>query len=105
MENKAKNKLYLKEFIRFLKFNNLIEKYLNNVDCEKAYQFRKSYQFQVSTIDFIIDVLKTYPKHLIINAFDWANTDDGYDFWEHVSIMWCHHFDFKNIRYGKIKKN
>ena len=81
---------------------SLIEKYLKNVDCEKAYQFRRAYQFQVFTIDFIIDTLKTYPKHLIIRSFDWATTDDGYDFWEFVSTMWCHHFDF--IRYGKIKK-
>lgn len=91
MENKTKNKLYLKEFIRFLKSNNLIEKYLKNVDCEKAKQFRRGYNFQFSTLDFIIDILKKNPYNLILYAFDWTSTDEGYAFWESVSFRWCHY--------------
>ena len=96
MENKAKNKFFLKEFFKFLKNNTLLEAYLKNVDCEKAYQFRRRYECQISATDFIIDILKKNPHNLIVYAFDWTSTDEGYDFWESVSIRWCHYFK-KNV--------
>lgn len=88
MENKAKNKFFLKEFFKFLKNNTLLEAYLKNVDCEKAYQFRRRYECQISATDFIIDILKKNPYNLILYAFDWESTDEGYAFWDSVSSKW-----------------
>lgn len=102
MENKAKNKLLLKEFFKFLKNNKLLETYVKNVDCEKAKQWRIRYEFPISATDFIIEILKKNPYNLILYAFDWVSTDEGYDFWESVSIKWCHYF--KETMYRIIKK-
>lgn len=97
MEHKTKHKLFLKEFFKFLKNTQLLETYVKNVDCEKAKQFRRRYEFQISATDFMIDILKKNPRYLILYAFDWASADEGYDFWEFASMKWCNYFN--EIRY------
>lgn len=104
MEDKTKNKLCLKEFFKFLKNNKLLETYVKNVDCEKAYQFRRRYEFQISAIDFIIDFLKKNPYNLIMCAFEWESTDEGHSFWEIASIKWCNYYDEFMRMHKLIKK-
>ncbi len=62
-----------KEFFKFLKENNALEKYLSNFDAVKPSTF-----FKISA-----------PRSYIALAFAWSSTKEGWDFWSNLHTKWC----------------
>lgn len=62
-----------KEFFKFLKENDALEKYLSNIDTADIAPF-----FKMST-----------PRSYIALAFCWGDTKEGWDFWSNLHTKWC----------------
>lgn len=63
----------IKEFFKFLKENDALEKYLSNIDTADIAPF-----FKMST-----------PRSYIALAFCWGDTKEGWDFWSNLHTKWC----------------
>lgn len=77
-----KNKKILKQFIAFLKSNNVYNEYLFKLENGDDYRIRHSYP--VESTDFIIEYVKWYPEDLILDAFDWEDSRT----WSILSDKW-----------------
>lgn len=62
-----------KEFFKFLKENDALEKYLSNIDATEMSPF-----FKMCT-----------PRSYIALAFIWGDTKEGWDFWSNLHSKWC----------------
>ena len=80
-----KNKIYLKFFILLLKQHNAYESFLRNLSEGKEY--RKFYGKEADETKYIINKIKTDPRNLIVDAFNWDDWDDDID-WMTVSWEW-----------------
>ena len=83
-----KNKYILKQFIAFLKKNNVYDEYL--YELSKGKLFRVQYDEKwINPVDFIIYEIKREPSGLIINAFCWAkSTTLSQETWNELSNEW-----------------
>ena len=79
-----KNKIYLKFFILLLKQHNAYKSFLRNLSGGKEY--RKFYGEEVDEIKYIVKKIKTDPRNLLVDAFNWGD-DDNID-WMTVSWEW-----------------
>lgn len=70
----------VKKFLRWLKNNNLYEKYK-----EETFSFRGKDNVMCKTRDLFN---QAKPRLYILGAFDWAHTEDGLDFWSEKNYMW-----------------
>ena len=74
------------KFIRFLKKNNIYEKFMycfNNRHCSENVYFRMD-----KINSFITYIAVTHYEDLFVNCFHWKETKDGYKFWKQYSEMW-----------------
>jgi hypothetical protein len=62
-----------KEFFKFLKENDALEKYLSNIDTSEMSPFSKM----------------SAPRSYIALAFAWSSTKEGWDFWSNLHTKWC----------------
>lgn len=60
------------KFESFLKREGVFEKYLNNF---YNAQDGESFKYDI-------------PSGYLFAAFDWAATDEGFDFWQRINIKW-----------------
>lgn len=70
----------VKKFLRWLKNNNLYEKYK-----EETFSFRGKDNVMHKTHDLFN---QAQPCLYILGAFDWGHTEDGLDFWSEKNAMW-----------------
>lgn len=70
----------VKKFLRWLKINNLYEKYK-----EETFSFRGKDNAMCKTRDLFN---QAKPHLYILGAFDWEHTEDGLDFWSEKNDMW-----------------
>lgn len=61
-----------KEFFKFLKENDALEKYLSNIDITELPSL-----FEMCT-----------PRSYIALAFFWSSTKEGWDFWSNLHSKW-----------------
>lgn len=93
-------KRYLKTFIVFLKKNNVYESFLRNLS--KGKEYRKFYGEEADETKYIINKIKTNPRNLLVNAFNWDDGDDDID-WMTVSWEWDDYVSDLNRKF--FKKN
>ena len=70
----------VKKFLRWLKNNNLYEKYK-----EETFSFRGKDNAMRKTRDLFN---QAQPRLYILGAFDFGHTEDGLDFWSEKNYMW-----------------
>lgn len=70
----------VKKFLRWLKINNLYEKYK-----EETFSFRGKDNAMCKTRDLFN---QAKPHLYILGAFDWGHTEDCLDFWSEKNDMW-----------------
>ena len=85
------------QFFEFLKENSCYNKYFNNIN---------SPLIGFSTLEKIL----RFPIQLINFAFDWDLSEEGYDYWNHISNKWIlklflYCFLLGRIRLNKCLKN
>lgn len=66
-------------FYRFLKLNNVFNSFKYNVTLKS----KESYRYKINYIK------NELSDSLISNAFTWANTKEGHEFWENIDDKWC----------------
>ena len=76
------NNFLKQNFIHFLKQNNVHERFMYNFDHrhELFYEFQK--------INFKPYFEESIKHTLILHAFDWTSTSEGYRFWHEIHIKW-----------------
>lgn len=101
MVNRKINIIIIKTFIKFLRDNNALEPYIHNLlkdDNEMCLLRSHSALFSdYSLVDknFLIKSL-----YLFKCAFDWEETEEGFDYWNNLDNMWSHiwHNIWKRLR-------
>lgn len=74
----------VKIFLRWLKVNDLYEKYK-----EETFSFRGKDNVMHKTHELFN---QAKPHLYILGAFDWGHTEDGLDFWSEKNDMWIIYF-------------
>lgn len=88
-----------KHFIYFLKQNNAYEKYIYNFEQEDARKFRRwSTAHTDSKSFFKICNISDY----VNKAFHWDCTQQGYDFWLDLHMIW--EKNVRNLLYSYYEK-
>ena len=81
---KKTNRIILKLFIQFLKDNNALDLYLNNIQKSQvkttSVVFKKNAYLSKNFIHYTI--------FLIRNGFTWSKTKEGYNFWFNINLNW-----------------
>jgi hypothetical protein len=87
------NKYVLKHFYRFLKHNNIIEDYFINFTSLHNITWRESYGQEKAFDIYAKDRLSQSKPQLIQFAFDWEESEEGFDFWEDMNKLWEKEYD------------
>lgn len=85
---KLKKKKILKHFYIFLKKEKLVNKFLKNFTHTNNFVWRESYETPHSLDLYLKDIIIKNHFNLIRNAFEWAESEEGFDFWEYMSNKW-----------------
>ena len=103
----------LQLFIRFLKeekiigvFNKNFSKYLKQYDMEKYVKYNNaynSYMLDIAHRNYYIEDKNTHSLFLDY-AMTWAETEEGFDFWQNVNRKWKEYFS-NNLRLIKLETN
>ena len=99
MNIKYKQKLILKEFVRFLKKENAYEEFIINLNSPKANTFRGD---DMDAVSFIANAIKTNPSHIFNDAFDWYETSKDSSYWYALHYIWCDKIDEMRDMFNKF---
>lgn len=80
------DKQILRQFIKFLKFNNVYNEYLINLKKGLDYRLKYSKVKTKNDAEWIAQMIKFEPNRLTIDAFSWL-TKDKYC-WSNLHRMW-----------------
>ena len=75
---------YRRLFFKFLKENNLYDKWVYNIKTQHSSIFK--YQFFWKNKNKIL--FSGNCSSAINSAFCWDDTNEGYDFWERLEVKW-----------------
>lgn len=90
---KMKNNKEIREFVKFLKDNNIYLQFKYYSSNSKYWSESMPYECKRSS-PFYMNYNST-PHYFIYYAFAWRNTDEGFDFWEQKHRAWCNICDKK----------
>ena len=83
------NKTILPLFIRFLKKEHSLEKYMKNLNSDNGYNLRMWY-YENSDISYFLlkDIYVNKGYNLLNRAFRWNETEEGHTFWRDLNDKW-----------------
>ena len=83
------NKIILPFFIRFLKKEHLLERYMKNLNSDNGYNLRMWY-YENSDVSYFLlkDIYVNNGYNLLNRAFKWDGTEEGYAFWQDLNDKW-----------------
>lgn len=83
------NKTILSVFIRFLKKEKCLDKYMKNLNSNNGYNLREWYYKTDDICNFINLDLNFYNGYNLLNrAFKWDESDEGHYFWYDLNSKW-----------------
>ena len=85
---KIRNKYTLKEFHKFLKIENILEKYIKHFTKSQSIVWRNGYEQKTTFEEYFKERMEKKTPSLIRFAFEWEDTEDGYGFWEDMNYKW-----------------
>lgn len=84
-----RNKNILSVFIRFLKKEKCLDKYMKHLNSNNGYNLREWYYETDDICNFISLDLKSYYGYNLLNrAFRWNETEEGHYFWKDLNSKW-----------------
>ena len=95
---KIRNKYTLKEFHKFLKTENILEKYIKHFTKRKSINWRIGYEQKTTFEEYFKERMEKKIPNLIRFAFEWEDTEDGHCFWEDMNDKW-------EKKYQEIRKD
>ena len=83
------NKTILPFFIRFLKKEHSLERYMKNINSDNGYDLRLWY-YENSDISYFLlkDIYVNKGYNLLNRAFKWDKTEEGHTFWQDLHNKW-----------------
>lgn len=83
------NKIILPFFIRFLKKEHLLGRYMKNLNSDNGYNLRMWY-YENSDVSYFLlkDIYVNNGYNLLNRAFKWDGTEEGYAFWQDLNDKW-----------------
>jgi len=88
--NEEDSPLTDKEFVKFLKDNNVYDQFIDNCNDDNN-SFKEECWKSLET--FCTDIKK---KNYFYDSFDWENSTEGYIFWRNINNKWLNHLDNMN---------
>lgn len=83
------NKIILPFFIRFLKKEHSLGRYMKNLNSNNGYDLRMWYYENSDVSHFLIkDIYVNKGYNLINRAFRWDETEEGHAFWQGLNDKW-----------------
>lgn len=96
------HKYLFKTFIYFLKENNIYDRYAKYVVTPIARSYRDNYEFlSPDPIEFIKDCIHNKGDGLIMRAFSWGHTQEGFEYWNNIHVKWVNDKRRRLLCYGK----
>ena len=92
--NEQHRKEMLAEFVRFLKERGVFTTYIRYVN--KTYGYYRFFEEYVNAANANAKVIG---RGLIICAFSWHNTKEGYYYWSKLNKGWINFVDMKYPKY------
>ena len=91
MVNRKINIIIIKTFIKFLKDNNALEPYVHNLlNDDNEMHLLRSHSALFSECSLLDETFPIKSLYLFEYAFDWNETEEGYDYWCDLDNMWYH---------------
>ena len=83
------NKIILPFFIRFLKKEHSLGRYMKNLNSDNGYDLRLWY-YENSDISYFLlkDIYVNKGYNLLNRAFKWDKTEEGHTFWQDLHNKW-----------------
>lgn len=83
------NKTILPFFIRFLKKEHSLERYMKNLNSDSGYDVRMWY-YENSDVSYFLlkDIYANKGYNLLNRAFRWGDTEEGQAFWQDLNNKW-----------------
>jgi len=83
------NKIILPLFIRFLKKEHSLEKYMKNLNSNNGYNLRMWFYNNNDVSYFLLKEIYTNKGYYLLNrAFKWDKTEEGHIFWRDLNNKW-----------------
>lgn len=92
-EKVSVNYLEFSDFEEFLMLNGAASKYAKNIILKN------------DTIDIKSFVLRQKTNSVFSRAFNWGDTDEGYDYWSDIAILWDSYIRNHNYSYEWYENN
>ncbi len=84
-----KNKQLLKEFISFLRHENVYTEYVNELKKGESYRSNCATIQEENELEWLINTIKKCPENLILDAFSWPYTiSDNCIDWMEINDNW-----------------
>ena len=91
-----KKNFILKRFYKFLKEENILEKYISNFTHIDSVEWRiERHEYETFALYFNERFDRRFPG-LILFSFNWECSNEGYDFWSDIDEKW--ETEFKKIK-------
>ena len=74
-------------FQKFLKDNDILKEYIAEVTSQRAEKTRECWKHPINYPNFLA-LYVSNPSVWICNAFEWAKSDKGYDYWQEKNKKW-----------------
>lgn len=78
-----------KTFVKFLKKNNVFKEFSQNIIHDE--RFRIAFGEDAEPSDYIDKKLKNEPIMIFMDGFAWSETQEGFDFWDNINLLWMQH--------------
>jgi len=86
---RTRHKYLFKTFINFLKENNIYDRYAKYVVTPMARNYRTNHTFlSQCPIEFITDCIHNNGDSLVMCAFSWGHTAEGFEYWNNIHVKW-----------------
>ena len=83
------NKIILPFFIRFLKKEHSLQRYMKNLNSDNGYNLRIWYYENSDVSHFLFkDIYTNNGYNLLNKAFRWSETEEGHAFWQDLNNKW-----------------
>ena len=76
----------VKTFVTFLKSNKAFKEFTSNLINDA--EFRERFGDFIDPTEYLTYKLNKEPSLVLMDAFAWGDTQEGFDFWDNIDVLW-----------------
>ena len=73
-----------------MNYKRLFYNWLQKKDCLKQFKYNTRHLSRPNQVFRFYD-----PSYFIVRAFDWADSNEGYNFWSYMDVSWVEFLESK----------